>query len=474
MLKFYVHGQRLRMENAVVASGTIDYLTAAFVFQTEDWAGVGKTAIFEGAGETYGVLLTDDEIREEDHLNLAAGEWVVHVVGTGDGRRITTTQVRFMVEESGASSGDALPEVSASYAEQILAAATEAKNVAQRVRDDAEAGKFAGPKGDRGEQGPKGDTGPAGARGAQGAAFTYNDFTPEQLAALKGPQGDKGEKGDRGAKGDTGAAFTYDDFTSQQLAALKGPQGNTGPQGSKGDKGDPFTYDDFTAAQLAALKGADGSPGIVISSIEPTDPSHPVWIDPEGDETPDNPLGITGAAVGQIAKISAVDADGKPTAWTPVEMPSSGSGELKWIKVASVTTEEEITVLSIGTDADGREISGYNAVAMVASLFIPSDSTQASATGSVWTYPAKHQVPSEFRAILNIANWKTTNRSLNMFWCGLQDTFYNSYAINGEVACRTTHIDILSGLYMYIHAQGDHLPVGTKVNIAVLSKGWNA
>ena len=185
-------------------------------------------------------------------------------------------------------------------------------------------------------------------------------------------------------------------------------------------------------------------------------------------------MDVTGAAVGQIAKISAVDEDGKPTAWVPVDVPSSGSGELKWIKVASVTTEEEITVLSIGTDADGREISGYNAVAMVASLFIPSDSTQASATGSVWTYPAKHQVPSEFRAILNIANWKTTDRGLNVFWCGLQDTFYNSYTISGEVACRTTHIDILSGLYMYIHAQGDHLPVGTKVNIAVLSKGWNA
>ena len=35
-------------------------------------------------------------------------------------------------------------------------------------------------------------------------------------------------------------------------------------------------------------------------------------------------LGITGAQVGQIAKITAVDADGKPTAWTPVNMPSGG------------------------------------------------------------------------------------------------------------------------------------------------------
>lgn len=33
-------------------------------------------------------------------------------------------------------------------------------------------------------------------------------------------------------------------------------------------------------------------------------------------------MGITGATPGQIAKITAVDAQGKPTAWEPVNMPS--------------------------------------------------------------------------------------------------------------------------------------------------------
>jgi hypothetical protein len=36
-------------------------------------------------------------------------------------------------------------------------------------------------------------------------------------------------------------------------------------------------------------------------------------------------LGITGAAVGQIAKITAVDTDGKPTKWKPVDMAGGGS-----------------------------------------------------------------------------------------------------------------------------------------------------
>ena len=87
-------------------------------------------------------------------------------------------------------------------------------------------GNVKGPKGDRGLTGP------------QGEPFKYEDFTPEQLEALK-VKGDKGDKGD---------AFTYADFTQEQLEALK-------VKGDKGDKGDAFTYSDFTPEQLASLKG---------------------------------------------------------------------------------------------------------------------------------------------------------------------------------------------------------------------------
>ena len=137
----------------------------------------------------------------------------------------------------------------------------------------------------------------AALKGAKGDAFTYEDFTEEQLKALTGPKGDaftyddftaeqlallKGEKGDaftyadftpeqlaalKGAKGD---AFTYADFTPEQLAALKGAKGDAFTYADftpeqlallKGEKGDPFTYADFTEDQLAALKGAQGEPG---------------------------------------------------------------------------------------------------------------------------------------------------------------------------------------------------------------------
>lgn len=77
-------------------------------------------------------------------------------------------------------------------------------------------GKLRGPKGDTGAtgpQGPKGDTGATGPEGPQGPI---------------GPIGVTGREGPQGPKGDTGAPFTYDQFTAEQLAALRGPEGPRG------------------------------------------------------------------------------------------------------------------------------------------------------------------------------------------------------------------------------------------------------
>ena len=77
-------------------------------------------------------------------------------------------------------------------------------------------GNIQGPKGD------KGDTGPQGLRGIQGE---------------KGATGERGATGPQGAKGEKGDAFTYADFTQEQLAALKGPKGDTGAKGDTGERG---------------------------------------------------------------------------------------------------------------------------------------------------------------------------------------------------------------------------------------------
>ena len=68
-------------------------------------------------------------------------------------------------------------------------------------------------------------------KGDKGDPFTYEDFTPEQLAALIGPQGEIGPAGPQGKigpKGDIGPKGEKVDI---------GPRGEVGPKGEKGDKG---------------------------------------------------------------------------------------------------------------------------------------------------------------------------------------------------------------------------------------------
>ena len=84
----------------------------------------------------------------------------------------------------------------------------------------------AGPTGAQGPQGPQGPAGATGPAGPKGDPFTYDDFTPEQLAALTGPAGATGPQGPKGDTGPTGPQ------------GPKGDTGDTGPQGPKGDTGD--------------------------------------------------------------------------------------------------------------------------------------------------------------------------------------------------------------------------------------------
>ena len=107
-----------------------------------------------------------------------------------------------------------------------------------------------------------------------------------------GPKGDPGEKGDPGAPGKDGA---------------NGETGPAGPQGLKGTDGITPTIGDNGNWYLGTTdtgkpsRGATGTPG----------------KDGAG-------LDITGATVGQIVKIAAVDASGVPIAWSPADMPSGG------------------------------------------------------------------------------------------------------------------------------------------------------
>lgn len=115
----------------------------------------------------------------------------------------------------------------------------------------------------------------------RGEPFTYEDFTEEQLQALKGEQGERGEQGARGEQGDdaygvwlkaghVGSLQDFFDYNKgkkgdkgeQGIQGIQGIQGERGErgergeqgvQGEKGDKGDtgaPLTFDDLTEEDI--------------------------------------------------------------------------------------------------------------------------------------------------------------------------------------------------------------------------------
>ena len=168
-------------------------------------------------------------------------------------------------------------------------------------------GALKGPKGD------KGNTGPQGPRGTQGP---------------QGPKGETGPRGLQGEKGDKGNAFTYSDFTAEQLASLKGEKGDTGPQGPKGEQGPAgqdgtsYTvnglYSTLPALQAAHPTGIAGDAWFVGTAdsnvVYQWDVDKAAWVNvgalkgPKGDKGntgdtgPQGPKGDTGATGSQGPK----------------------------------------------------------------------------------------------------------------------------------------------------------------------------
>ena len=112
-------------------------------------------------------------------------------------------------------------------------------------------------------------------------------------------------RGDKGATGDTGPE------------GKQGPKGETGATGPQGEPGPP---------------GKDGiTPEIVEGELVPV---------PSAGGGTDLSLGITGAQIGQIVKITAVDETGKPTQWEPVDIDSEKFPKFTKLLTHTITQDE--------------------------------------------------------------------------------------------------------------------------------------
>lgn len=203
--------------------------------------------------------------------------------------------------------------------------------------------------------------------------------------------------------------------------------------------------------------------------------TQPVGVDAEGrlmtkPVSGGSGIAVTGATVGQTVKIAAVDDNGVPTAWEPVDLPSGGGGDLQWYKVAETETTEEITEYVVSQDFDGNPIKSYNPVAIALYFATPADSTQASTNGSPWIYPSASSTSAYIRATgATIAGWKTTARTLTEIFFGSGSGIIG-FGISAAHTMTPVGLEsaIMDGVRILFNTSGDHFPVGTHFIVSVL------
>lgn len=345
MLTGYVRGQELRISTPELAADSIKYLEAEFHFAGRDWDGYTKTAYFINGTSKFALVLADDCITADMGLNLTAGEWEVKLSGVKGGSRITTTTEHIYVREFGSTDGT-LPDVTATQAEQILAKIGDLSDLTTEDKTNLVAAIN--------EAAKSGGSGSVGKDGTGIESITYKsededggnvytvlltDGTSYEITAPKGSTGAKGDKGDTGSPGSDGVTPTIGDNGNWYIGSTdtgKPSRGAAGAPGAKGDKGDDYVLTEADKTEIAG--------DIIEDGVEVT-----LGDDPAADNT----LGITGATVGQIAKITAVDESGKPTAWEPVDMPGGGGG---WALHKKIKLTERVNQIEMTLPDNIREI----------------------------------------------------------------------------------------------------------------------
>lgn len=161
-------------------------------------------------------------------------------------------------------------------------------------------------------------------------------------------------------KAELGAAVEEALTQAKESGDFKGDKGEPGytPQkgvdyfdGAKGDPGDDYILTEADKTEIAeeAADIVDDALSEVIGDPDGAVPAVPGYM----------ALGMAGAAVGMVARIAAVDADGKPTAWEPVEMASGGGsgGAGEWKKIGTFTAADNINPWIIDKDENGNAFS---------------------------------------------------------------------------------------------------------------------
>lgn len=233
-----------------------------------------------------------------------------------------------------------------------------------------------GPQGETGPAGPQGETGPQGPQGKTGPAGPQGKTGPAGQDGAPGKDGSPGKDGADGAPGQdgfspsasvaetaTGATITITDKTGTTTAEIKngtngapGTPGANGTDGKDGKNGTTFTPSVSAAGDLSwtndggkanpAPVNLKGPPGADYTLTDADKTEIAAEVIAGGVEAQLGPVPLpapSAAAVGQIVKVKAVNAEGKITETEAVDMPSGGG---EGVSVETITLNEDATAIS--------------------------------------------------------------------------------------------------------------------------------
>ena len=193
-----------------IASGGIEVDAIEFEFD-ELWTGFAKTAVFyRSERRAYHVAIVGDRCVVPAEVLRTRGYFYLGVMGVRDGVTRTTNVLTYPVEAGAITEGVKPPEPTPSIYESILASVKSAEQFAKSVRDDADAGRFDGAPGPRGEPGSDAEVTAENVE----AALGYAPVSPDSLAAKQDALTDADRQSIARIGMTTGAAWTADERTA--------------------------------------------------------------------------------------------------------------------------------------------------------------------------------------------------------------------------------------------------------------------
>lgn len=239
-----------------------------------------------------------------------------------------------------------------------------------------------GEPGKNGADGAPGQNGADGAPGADGysptasveqstdgAKITITDKSGTTEAVVK--NGKDGANGRDGADGQPGRDGTDGAPGRDGVDGQPGKDGTDGITPTIGDNGNWFLGATDTGKPSRGATGDTGPTGPqgIQGEQGPAGPQGPAGKDGAG-------MDITGATVGQIAKISAVDENGKPTAWVPVDM-SGGSLPEEFELVFEDEITEDLQSYKRDVDQDGKPFALSEAAVVILTRPFADDTAES-------------------------------------------------------------------------------------------------